>query len=338
MMAKKILTVCGFFSPENIGFTLPHEHLLVDVRNWLSEIPVEEIIKGPITLENRGDIIYKSFYYEDNLFHNNIDETINEVLKFKEKGGKTIVDLTVGSMGRDPLGLLEISKKVGINVVIGSGNYVVSSWSDNDKKKNERELAKEIINEFSSGIMDTKIKPGVIGEIGISDINNCYELKSVRASALAQREIGCAINFHLITKYGHKIMDILKDVGSDLNKVIFSHCDYTLKDCDYHNSLAKRGAYIEYDGFGVEVMGLDGNFTASDGERIESVLIQINKGNIEKILISHDISFKMFLTKWGGFGYGHIMKNILPRMQKKGLSKDQISRITIENPGEVFAF
>ena len=264
--------------------------------------------------------------------------SIKEVLKFKKSGGKTIVDLTLKNIGRDPVGLLKISEKTGLNIIMGSGYYVFSSWSDNYKKKSEKQLAKEIINEFSNGVDNTNIKPGIIGEVGISDIYNSLELKNIKASALAQKEIDCALNFHITTKDGHKLLDILEDIGADLDKVILSHCDYTLKDPDYHDSLAKRGAYIEYDSFGVEIMGYNGEFTSSDGERIEAILAQILKGNLNKILISHDISFKMFLTKWGGFGYSHIINNIIPRMLKRGITKEMIDLITIENPKEVFSF
>ena len=57
-MAKKIITVNGEISEDDLGITLPHEHLLVDLRaEWKGEpgdIKEKEIISQPVNLNNRG--------------------------------------------------------------------------------------------------------------------------------------------------------------------------------------------------------------------------------------------------------------------------------------------
>jgi len=337
-MSKKAISVRGEISEEQLGLTLPHEHFLCDVRNWmhpLSEDPLlREVFKGPVKLENRGEVIYKNFYFEDNLLLDDIEVAIAEAKKFKNSNGSTIVDVTPKEVGRNPTSILKISESTGLNIIIGSGNYVLSSLSEEDKKKSERQIAKEIIKEFYCGIDDTGIKPGVIGEIGVSDIKNSLEIKNLKASAYAQKKIGCGLIIHppIWEKNGKDILDILEEVGVDFRKVVLCHCDPTLKDGDYHDFIAKKGAYIEYDQFGMEVMTYEGKFLPSDGERIEAVLGQIKRGNINKILISHDICFKITLTKWGGWGYSHIVNHIFPRFKQRGLNQEFIDIITKENP------
>ena len=146
------------------------------------------------------------------------------------------------------------------------------------------------------------------------------------------------IHCPIFGKDGHKILDILEESGTNLNKVVLSHCDPTINDLEYHDSLAKRGAYIEYDEFGMELMCAEEKFLPSDGDRIKAVLEQIKRGNIEHILISQDTCFKICFTKWGGWGYAHILKHIVPRMKKAGITVEQIHKIISENPKRLLSF
>ena len=117
-----------------------------------------------------------------------------------------------------------------------------------------------------------------------------------------------------------------------------SHLDPTMEDYDYADSLAKRGAYIVYDQFGMYLMSTEGIFLPSDNDRIKTVVEQVRRGNLEKILISQDVCFKILLTRWGGHGYAHILENIVPRFLQAGLSREQVDTILIENPKRFLAW
>ena len=82
----------------------------------------------------------------------------------------------------------------------------------------------------------------------------------------------------------------------------------------------------------MHLMSTEGFFLPSDNDRIETVVEQIRRGHLERILISHDVAFKICLTEYGGHGYGHILENIVPRFLQAGLSREQIDTILIENP------
>ena len=47
-----------------------------------------------------------------------------------------------------------------------------------------------------------------------------------------------------------------------------------------------------------------------------------------------------FLTQtcYGGHGYAHILENIVPKMQERGISKDVIKQILTQNPQEWLLF
>ena len=45
----------------------------------------------------------------------------------------------------------------------------------------------------------------------------------------------------------------------------------------------------------------------------------------------------MMLTRYGGFGYGYILKHFVPRLKRHGMNQATIDRILIENPQRVFS-
>lgn len=344
---KKVITVQGEICSEDLGITLMHEHLLLDQSVWGNPEPEETSLKYKyrqnITLQNYSDLIYNGFYYKDNLRLTDVNDAINEAKLFRDEGGCTIVDVTNIGLGRDPKALYKISIETGLNIVMGCGNYVGGSWNEADKKRSEDQIAEDIVREFNNGVGTTGIKPGIIGEIGISDIRNPLEIKGLRGASRAQKEIGCGLTIHtpIWDKVGHAILDVLEEENVPLEKIILSHCDPKMGDFEFLDSLAKRGAYIEFDEFGMHTitpLADGGMFLPCDNERIENVVKHIKAGNIERILISHDVCLKILTTKYGGFGYGHILKNIVPRFLRAGLTSEQINMILIENPKRILSF
>jgi Predicted metal-dependent hydrolase with the TIM-barrel fold len=343
-MAKKIITVNGEISEDDLGITLPHEHLFTNLRaSWkgeTKEIIEREIIGQPVNLNNRGEVIYKAFDFLDNLYHVDMDNAIEETNIFKQFGGDTIVDLTTIDLGRDPKAIYSVASTTGLNIVMGTGYYSSHTGAEIIDNSSEVEITNKIIKEFENGVGTTGIKPGIIGEIAVWDFNNELDIKNLRASAKAQREIGCGLNIHqpLWEENGNKILDILEKESVNLEKVVISHCDTTIDDMDYHEALAKRGVYVEYDLFGAEFMSYEGKFLPSDGDRIKAIKELIKRGYLDHILISHDACHKISFVRWGGWGYGHILRHIIPRLRQEGLKEDQISTIIKENPKRLLSF
>ena len=97
--------------------------------------------------------------------------------------------------------------------------------------------------------------------------------------------------------------------------------------------MAARGAYAEFDTFGIEVY-LDPTFSEfpRDTERIAALVELVERGYLERLLVSHDVCTKMQLMAYGGWGYGHLSRYIEPRMKKAGLTEAQITTIRALNP------
>ena len=124
---------------------------------------------------------------------------------------------------------------------------------------------------WKSGIGDTGIRAGVIGEIAtgsplyevprdVWDLRDHEDMvpneeKVLRAAGRAHIETGAPVSVHIYNyrpnRLAHHALDILSSEGADLERVAICHLD-TRPDPDYVASVADRGAFVEFDTFGME--------------------------------------------------------------------------------------
>ena len=64
----------------------------------------------------------------------------------------------------------------------------------------------------------------------------------------------------------------------------------------------------------------------------------IDHGHLEQIVISHDICQKPRLQTFGGHGYSHIYRNVIPMMRQRDFSDAEIDAILVENPKRLLTF
>ena len=68
------------------------------------------------------------------------------------------------------------------------------------------------------------------------------------------------------------------------------------------------------------------------------VLALIEAGHGGRLLLSHDIAYKTSLVKYGGYGYHHLLVNVVPRLCRKGVDEAGLRQVLVENPRHAFAF
>lgn len=333
----KIKTVLGEIPREELGITATHEHVLMNASAYYNtpvDISKKKLSMQKVNLTNLGFIRRNIFDIKDNLILNDVNIAIDEILEFKKAGGKTIIDATCSGLGRDPCSLKIISKKTDINIVIGCGFYIERFHPPYISYNSINEITEEIVSEINEGIKGTDILPGIIGEIGTSEYITKNEEKVLRAAAQAHLKTNLSIIVHPYPwgSTGMKILDILQQENVPLNRVIMSHVDCSMN-LEYQKSIADRGAYIEYDNFGKEYyMDKDLSQNPRDTERIEALSKLISDGFTKNILFSTDVCMKIDLHRYGGWGYDHILSNILPRLRKIGISEETIHEILVVNP------
>jgi phosphotriesterase-related protein len=345
---KYIQTVKGKISPDQLGKTLMHEHCRCIQPNAYRKIESGDpefvaFLNSRVSIENRGKIYFHMHKHNDNL---NIDDeqlTIRELEYFKKAGGESIVDVTTPGIGRDVTILKRISEATGLNIIASTGLYIEDSHPDEFRRMDKEEIAEFFIKEIREGIDGTGIKPGYIGEIGISDDYTDREVVVLRAAAIAQRETGFAVTIHqpIFQLWANRILDVLEEEGADLDRVVMSHCDPTLYNVDYHVSILKRGARVQFDQFSLEFPVTYGPYVKrwlpKDIERIRAIKHLMDLGYEDKLTVSMDLCFKSLYRTMGGYGYSYIIEDLYEYFLAEGISEEQFDKLLCKNPATILS-
>lgn len=336
-----IQTVTGPIEINKLGITLMHEHLLIDIPySWHKPTEASKVAlaKAPVNPEIIGELKCDPYINLDNIQMSDIYDATYEVMKFKELGGQTIVDATSRYNGRDPLALKAIAQRTGLNIVMGGGYFLEKSLPDKVKDMSIEDAKEEVIKEITIGVDGSEIKVGIIGEAGVGINMTDVEVKLLRAQSRAQVVTNVPLTIHT---YGwgrpcHKIIDIVAEEGANLKMVILDHMNPSGNDLKYQVSLLERGVFLEYDMIGMDYYYPGEGQSPSDEENARAIKNLIDAGYINQILLSQDVFLKMMLTKYGGNGYGYILKHFLPRLKSLGINDQQIYTLLVENPQRVF--
>lgn len=349
--AGKAQTVLGLVDPKELGITLPHEHLILDhVKanfNEPASASDRAMAHKPVSLETLHWLQYHRAENVDNMQLRDEQEAIDEALLFKRAGGSTIVEVTNIGIYRDPKVLARVSQATGLHIIMGAGHYLGTSHPADMSAKTEKEITEEIVRDVTVGVDNTGIRAGLIGEIGCSWPLQDNERKAVRAAVRAQQLTGAPLNIHPGRKNNVAVLElieILKDAGADMSRVVMSHVDIRVRDHKVRGQVARSGCYLEYDTFGwqgIEPMNLykeAGIEVPNDIQRINEIKQLIDEGFLNQILISHDVCYKLQRARYGGHGYDHIPNYIVPRMLTKGITQEQVATILVENPKRILTF
>jgi phosphotriesterase-related protein len=282
---------------------------------------------------------------KDNLLFSDPELMAAEALEFKKAGGGTIVDQSSVGTGRSPAAMRDLANLTGLRVVMGCGFYLHGSLPAAVIEESETKLAEGVLKEIREGVGDTGIRPGIIGEIGMRPAIEEWERKSLRVAARAHRESGLPISVHIQAvptipgfadrPNGLEALDLLEKHGVPPDKIIIAHTDAKIH-LDYLKAIMDRGAYAEFDHIGKEFYLDSADFIMdSDWQRVEALAELVGAGYEKRLLISHDFCFKMDLVAYGGWGYAHILRDIVPMMLRRGILRQAIQTIMVDNPARV---
>tara|TARA_Y100000590_G_scaffold31427_4_gene34832 strand:+ start:38810 stop:39868 length:1059 start_codon:yes stop_codon:yes gene_type:complete len=339
-------TVLGAINPSDLGITLTHEHLLIDLafnRPIPDSVFLKKIYYEPLNLGNLGYIKHFGIANRDDLQLLDINTAIDEINLYKKGGGNTVVDATSIGISRNPKSLYKISKTTGLHIIMGSSYYVDASHPPEMTHTSENQIYETIINDIAMGVEGTGIKSGLIGEVGCSYPLTDNERKVLQASGKAQKDSGAPLLIHPGRHENSpmEIIEILQSTGANLTKTMISHIDRTVFNKDNLKAIVKVGCYLEWDLFGSEQSQYVYNpkiDMPSDASRMDTIDWAISEGLENKIVISQDICHKKQLIKYGGHGYNYILGNIVPRMRNRGFTEDSINKFLKRNPAKFLTF
>lgn len=361
----KVRTVTGDISPADLGTTLTHEHVLIDLSFICrlmapQESSLRELMDRPVTMEmmtllRRG---VRKFNFDDALL-GDIEVAIREVSEYVRCGGKSLIDQSLPGIGRDPEGLARVSRATGANIICSTGWYIAASHPPYVKAMSSEQLAETMVRELEVGIGDSDIRAGVIGECGCSYPIPFHEeeKKVLKAACIAQKKTGVGFSCHpayadakrktydLTAPF--KYIDLIESTGADAGKFFLSHSDiichpgFLKSPADHAAKLMERGINLNFDTFGQEHFDdyiFMGARHPSDTERVAVVAELCRRGYAKQIMLSQDVCWKHMLKKYGGAGYSHLLEHIIPSLKYYGVTQKQISTMTVDNPRRVLSF
>jgi predicted metal-dependent phosphotriesterase family hydrolase len=298
-----VQTVTGPLSIDDLGLTLVHEHLIVDMYE-------PSLNALGVLLDERA--------------------ATEELALFGEAGGGTVVDQTTVGLNPDFEALRRISEASGVRIVAGTGIYwrrFRPAWVE---PMTEGELADLFIGDLTEGRGPSRIRAGIIGEIatGHRDIDD-VEARVLRAAAAAQNATGVPIATHaLFTRIGLDQLDVLEAAGANPGGILVGHAD-TCPDERYHEAILERGAWLGFDTVGQ----LD---KTTDDWRADRIAALAELGHLGRILISSDVCKRPALSRNGGGGYAHVIRDFVPRLSARGFGDAEIRQLLVENPRRLF--
>ena len=131
---KSVQTVTGSVPVDQLGFILPHEHLIVDTYD--------------VRRNSEGVLLDHQM-------------AIDEVALYKAAGGDTMVEQTVYGLHPDPQGLRDISEKTGVNIIAGTGFYWEMYYPSWLAQMSTSDITKRFVEHITVGFPGTEIKKRV---------------------------------------------------------------------------------------------------------------------------------------------------------------------------------
>lgn len=340
--SSSVETVLGKRNANQLGRTLTHEHLSMNYEMFYIRPPdhLKRFLDGKIELQNVG--VLKQYPYSSpyNLIYNDTcteDAVLEDVKLYKEFGGGTIVENSNHGLQRNIPFMRKVSQVTGINVIAGTGYYIGATQNNEDLSKEN--MYNVILKEMTIGCEEyPDVKAGFIGEVGSIWPITPFEKRSIQATGEVQEQLKCPVSFHpgRDSAAPLEIMRIYQEAGGNAKKAILSHLDRTiLIPEDLLEFADEVDCYCQFDLFGYESSFYQLNPQVdmiSDAQRIDNVNYFRHEQKLHRVLLSHDIHTKHRLMKFGGHGFSYILNNIVPRMELKNYTSDEIDTITIHNP------
>ena len=314
MTVPRAETVLGAVDPGELGFTLPHEHTQIALWHIKARWDYWELTRDEAVIRD-------------------------ELARFAAAGGRSLVDLTLPGVGRDPAWLVAVAEATGLNIVMGCGWYREAYYPAEAviDRRSVDHLAEELIREATEGVAigegDRRVRPGIIGEIGTDKPwVSGQEERVFRAAARAARATGLAVTTHAVmSDVGRAQLRILEEERLDPARVVIGHAD-SFPVLEHHLAIVETGASVEMDFLGM-------SFTATEqhGEdrTVELICELLARGHAGRVLLSQDVCHNSQLVRYGGNGYAYLANVFLPRLRAAGVSDSEIEQLTAANPRRI---
>ncbi len=307
-MSPFIRTVLGDISPDQLGVTYMHEHLIID---------------SPIVAKNFPHIHLP-----------NEADAITEVNQCKKVGVGAMLDCMPLGSGRDAKKLLRIAESTGINIISATGLHHDRYYNEDDpiETASAEKLAELFLRDINDGMEKTDAKAGIIKVVSSGPKIKDREIKLFEAAAIAHSESGAPIISHCEHGTGAiEQLELFRNLNIPLSHVTLSHTDKEA-DLGYHHEILSSGVFVEYD---------QSLRQANDAKAPSAQLTaaMVGAGFVNQIMMGTDGARRTLWSSLGGSpGLAWLYSGWTNKLIEAGLNQSNIEQIFISNPAKALAF
>ena len=349
------MTVLGPISPDALGFTDMHEHVMMDGGWVLRQRHEGQLcsqddrysVDDPLTLSNVG-LVKRNFMSNwDALSLDDEKLMLGELQDYKKSGGNAILELSVPGIRHKVSAIKRLSQASGVHIIISTGLYTSDSWSSEHLAMSKADMRQFMLDEIGCGVKGTGIRPGHI-KIALHDLN-INEERALRAAAEVANRTEISLTVHCSSTAGgdgRLAVKILKEEGVDLSRVVIAHAGgrfgpKDVKALALHPEMMKLS--LDYS---KELLDLGVNiglefYTSGDEPEwllLAGVIALLRQGYSNQMVLGTDTCAKIMTRRGGGEGYCRLTCYAIPMLRKLGVSDYDIRMMTERNPARILAY
>ena len=304
---SQLITTLGPKDADELGMILPHEHVFVDLRTW---------DQPGYAQAEAADVI---------------GLMAPEIAKAQAAGVTAIVECSAVGVGRRAGILRAVSEATQFPLVVPTGIYREPWVPDWAHAASEEELREWMMGELLGEIEESGVQAGWIKLSAGDDGVTACETKILWAAAAAGAATNAVIGSHTIRgRVVRDQLDIVEEASYTPERFIWIHTQAE-PEFELHLEVARRGAWIEYDGIGGE--------EETDEDYLRCILRVLEAGLGDRLMLSHDRGWYDPAQPGGGTPrpFTYISEQFLPKLRAAGVDEGTIRQLTHTNPFRAFA-
>ena len=304
-----VRTVLGDISGEDLGPTLPHEHVQV------------AFVEHDAYKTNPAD-------------RDAARQTMLPYLaELRDLGCTALIDCTPSGLGRDPRLLQDLSRESGVHLLTNTGFYQMPWLPVHVETSSVETLATHFIDEAENGLDGTGIRPGFI-KIALSTSDSPLsplQERILRAGLIAGKTCGLTVAAHTIGD--RPLLDALAVISQEsfpANRFVWVHA--STGTAIGRQTALEAGINIEIDTISPATLTQDARLVADllTSAFRDQILASTDRGWYDPSLNKQSI--KPFAWFWTDF-----IPTLRTTLQEIGASADLVDHLVVENPARIFS-
>jgi phosphotriesterase-related protein len=269
-----------------------------------------------------------------------VADAVRRLGALPKNGISTIVDVTAIGQGRNIPRVKRIADQLpDLNIVVATGIYTFDEVPLYFSRRPPEAMSELFVRDITEGIAGTGVKAGMLKcAVDAKGLTGGVEavLRAVARAHTQTHGTPVTIHTHAEGQHGPAILDVLRQEGVDLDRVVLGHSGDAIGHPDYLESMVRAGLTLGMDRFGIDhIAGFE--------ERADLVVDLCRRGLADRIVLSHDTCCYIDWFAPGSLAglkhwhYLHVSQDVLPYLREHGVSEDEIDAMLVRNPARILA-